>query len=727
MATYIITGPNGKKYKVTGPGTKEEALARVRAQVEGSAASSDTPEMAARRRQGLDAAPPPFNPNVAGYDPQTGNVEHTSAGDKFGAFTGSVLEGVPVAGPALRSGAESVAAGLASATGGGDYSTLKRQATAATNQEIADNPRMAMTGRIAGAVAPMVAAGGTGIGARVLGMGAAPLLERTIASGASSAAISGADTYARGGDLSDILKSAAIGGGVGTVLPGAGDAIGAFGRSIYDTVAPRVRALVRPAQEAERRVGAAQTIDAANAGAPILTATDEAAAARNGQTLLNVDRGGMTTRSLLRSATNQDPEAHGMVATAIEKRLQGRGQDVNDFIDRLAGGNVSDVAAQDAISAAAKRTNNPAYKLAESTAAAQKMDDPGLLELLQAPAFRDAVRTAETRGANRAVAQGFKPIKNPFEFAADGSVSMKPGVAPTLQFWNQVKINLDGEIGKAVRAGDKPMVGDLQALKDKLVAQLDAAVPEYKAARQGAFSFFQAEDALDAGKKFVMQNRTLDETAKVLSKFTPKERQAFAIGFASELKDLVKQTGGVNVIDRVWGKAGSTQAKEKIMLALGQKNYQEFEQFVKVDAARDNLRKVMSGSDTARKLVEIGLAHISGGVGTGIGVGGSYGLFTGDWKKGIIYGAIAGLTRKYTGHVNDQMTKQIAKLLLSDDPTALQRAVTMAARNPKAAAAVEAIQTAIGSAFRGLGDTQAAPRQPLQITVHPQPSAQPNQ
>jgi hypothetical protein len=219
----------------------------------------------------------------------------------------------------------------------------------------------------------------------------------------------------------------------------------------------------------------------------------------------------------------------------------------------------------------------------------------------------------------------------------------------------------------------------------------------------------------DAGKKFVTQNRNLDETARALSKMKPAERLSFAVGFASELKDLIKQSGDrTNVISKIFG---SPQARAKVHLALGPKAYGEFEQFVKVENAMDMLRGAMGNSKTAQYIIESGLA----GVGTGV--------FTGDWRKGIGAAAVAGLARKYGMKVDQTMAKQMAKLLLSDNPTALNRAAKMAAANPKAAQAVENLQKLIGLATRGIADTQIAPaRQPLQITVgRPQPSAQPQQ
>lgn len=159
------------------------------------------------------------NPNLpAGFDPATGKVSHNGVVDKGIAFTGSVLEGVPVAGPALRSGAESLAAGVT----GRD----KSQINAATNEMMADNPGTALAGNVTGAVAgtlPAMAAA-----PEVFGIGEGiPLATTMIRSAITGGGIGGADSAVRsGGDPYETLKGAGLGGGLGLLGPVAGKFIG---------------------------------------------------------------------------------------------------------------------------------------------------------------------------------------------------------------------------------------------------------------------------------------------------------------------------------------------------------------------------------------------------------------------------------------------------------------------------------------------------------------------
>jgi hypothetical protein len=711
MPTFEITTPNGKTYEITGP-NKAGALKALKAQLadlEKAQAPINPRERAAQVRA-LPEDQREVPSEAAMREP---SPEDTGAAAKGAAFTTGFTEGLPIVGPTALKGVNAIAAGIVTPFSDKSFGENYDDMGGIAEKSQRDNPNWATGGRVAGAVAPMLALGGTTLGAQALGVTGRSLGTRALASGVSNAGINMADTAARGGDVGETLKSGGIGVGIGVAVPFLGAGLNQLWRAGAETLGPRINALTNPVREGSRRVTTAMEIDAKNAAAPVINSADEASAALNGQELLNVDRGGQTSRSLLRSAVNQDPDALGSASVAVADRFASQGDRATTFIDRISRGAADSQAAKDAISTAAKKSNPIAYGKAYKAPAAQDMSNPELLNLLQSPAMREAAKQAETRSANRAVVDGFSPVKSPFVIDEAGAVSMKPGVKPTLQFWDQVKRNLDADIGKASRAGDKTAVADLTALKSKLVSELDAAVPEYKAARQGAMAFFDAEDALDAGRKFVMQNRTLPEAQKALAAMNPTERAAFAVGFASEMKEAIKATGdSVNVTKKLFG---SEQARQKILLALGKKNYQEFEQFVKVENTMDLLRGALGNSTSVRQLMELGLAHVSGSVGSGVGAGGATFMMTGDWKKTFAATAIAGLTRRYGLRADATMTKQIAQLLLSNDPTALQRAATMAARNPVAAEAVEAIQSAIGLAVKGAGIDQARP--PLEITA----------
>lgn len=701
MPSFVITDKaSGKKYKVTGP-SKERALEVWRKkQASGELDAVAKPKAEINPDTMQPEGVPAFVPRdkegkpLAGYDPATGTMGHSKM-DQTGAFTTAATDAVPIVGPYLTKSVNKAAAALVTPFSDSTFAENEKEISGYGPKAQADNPGYALGGRVTGTVAPMLALGTTALGARALGITGNSLGARVLASAATSGGIGGADTAARGGTLTQSLTSARDNALIGGAVPLASEGVGEIVKGVYKTVAPYLGRWINPAKEAERRVGTVYGADVAKGN--YLGAADEAAAVANGQPIINADRAGPQTRAMLRDAAAVNPDDAALIKKTVDTRFETQSDRANTFIDRISNGKASDTDLQDEIAAGKKAVNDPAYKAAMTSKAAQNMDSPELLGLLASPSVRKAVVDAEKTGADRAVVAGHQTIKNPFVIDDAGNVSLRdPKVKPTLAFWNEVKINLDSQISKAAREGDKAAISNLRDLKAKLVGELDNAVPEYKTARQGAAEFFQAENMLDAGKQFVTSKYTNEEVARVLAKAKPAERQAFAIGFASRLKKVIDTAGDrkTDVINKIWG---NPAAREKLMTALGPKHYAEFEQFVNVETAMDSLRGAVTRPNIMKQLTEAGLSFAGNSGVVGLGAGAGTFQMTGDWKKSLTAGVIAAALRARGAKVDAAMAKQVVNLLMSDDPAALQRAVTMASRNPDVAKTVRAVQSLLSS------------------------------
>lgn len=541
-------------------------------------------------------------------------------------------------------------------------------------------------------------AGGMALGG-TLSKGGASLIDKATstvgkiaAGGAEGALYSGASGFGNAQGV-DRFKDAGTGLVVGGVIGGGIPLVGAGLRAGYNGIAnaaSKVRSTYAPEAEASARIARAMKKDATSA-AGVLSPDDIAAAGRNNQPLMNLDRGGEETRALARSAANQSPTARGELEKNVSDRFSDQSGRVVNLMDRITGNQADDLAAQDTLKAAAKAANAPAYNKAHNAPAAQQLYTPELQELMQSPAVRKAVKEVEAKSANRAAVEGFKAIKNPFHEASDGSFKLRQTadgklIAPNLRFWDQVKRNLDDEIGPLQRSGQNTSAADLIGIKNKLVNTLDSVVPEYKAARQGAASFFGAEDALEAGKKFAKSSRMLPEYKRGLFAMKAPERELFKTGFASEIIDQAKASGDrTNVINRIFA---SPESRQKMRLALGEQGAKEVEAFVRVENAMDAARGAFGNSTTARQLVELGL------------VGGGTWYYTGDLNKGVIAAAtLKGL--KYGGQKIDQrVLKSVAELLLSNDPTKIKQIQKLATASPQYLAAVQAVTKSLEMAGR---------------------------
>lgn len=508
-----------------------------------------------------------------------------------------------------------------------------------------------MTGGALSKIGPMAASAGRGLAARI-GAGAAE--------GAAYGAVSGAGNA--DGDVSDAVSGgttgALLGGAVGGGLP----VIGAGLRAVGGKVASGVRSVASPKSEAQSRIAKAMQNDAGNIA---LQSGDDAIAAANNQRLMNVDRGGETTRALARAASNVEPDARATFQRAADDRFASQGDRAVDIIKKVAGGEVDDIAFQETIRNQARVSNAAAYKAAMSSPSAQSVFTPKLQQLMQSPAVRAAVRSAPTKSANRSL----HDIANPFEVNSRGAYVLRKKadgtlISPNLGFWDQVKRNLDDQIGKAQRSGERSTAADLMNLKTQLVDELDNVVPAYKTARAGAAAAFGAEDAVDAGKKYARVSRNTPEMVRALGKMTDAEKKAFKAGFASELIDKVKSTNDrSNVIRSMFQ---SAESREKVVAAFGEGKARELEAFVRIEGAMDALRGSMGNSTTARQLMELGL------VGGGNAAAGGYGLVTGDFRLAALTGAATGV-RYGRRKVDDAVMKEMAKILTSSDKAAMNK------------------------------------------------------
>lgn len=175
------------------PGTKEYAQ-QIQAEVN---AGKPTPQPA--------TAPPEWQPPDVMPAP-------------LRAFSTNAVENIPLVGGLIQKQREATETPYQAAV----YQSADQQA-----------PVAATAGKVFGEVAPLVVAGGTGIGAKALGTAAdyglgtvGNLLARTAAGGLSSAAIAGGDTLARGGSMGDAGHNALMAGGLGAAAAPVASALG---------------------------------------------------------------------------------------------------------------------------------------------------------------------------------------------------------------------------------------------------------------------------------------------------------------------------------------------------------------------------------------------------------------------------------------------------------------------------------------------------------------------
>jgi hypothetical protein len=445
-------------------------------------------------------------------------------------------------------------------------------------------------------------------------------------------------------------------------------------RAVGRPIATALRGAINPEEEAARRVVGAVERDVRvdpNAVSR-LTPQEFAASAQQGGPATILDIGGETTRGLARSAANSSPEGRFALNQTINNRFEGQATRVINWLNSTFH-YPNAHAQQEAIDQVQRTANRAGYNRAYAESAQRNpagLWDEGFDQISQAPPVQDAIRKASITGASRAAREGFTPIGNPFVMdRATGRMTLRTDAQgniigrPNLQFWDEVKKNLD-------KAGGYEARDFARVLRE----HLDELAPSYRQARAGAAHFFGAENALEAGQNFVTAKLGNREARAALARMNDTERQLFQDGFVSRFVEMVNETGDRRNIMNMIGQSGA--AREKLAIALGPRRAAELEAGLRVEGIMDLARGAVQGnSTTARQLAELGFASGAGGVGM-------YGTYNMDPAQ-MTYAAVAGALLAGRRYSDQRVAQAVARLLTSDNPQVLARGISYVARNQR--------------------------------------------
>lgn len=557
-----------------------------------------------------------------------------------------------------------------------------------------EHPIADAVSEMAGGIASTGGLAKTATGAKVLGLGGKTLPQMMTQGAVSGGIINTADAEVRGDNP---LTAGIVGAGIGGVAPAAGRLINAASAPVQNAI----RSARNPELEAERRVASSLDRDM-KAGDVGVTPQEFVAASADNQPVALIDAGGETTRALARSAANTSPEGRGEMNRMIDARFESQAPRLADWLRQTF--HYPDAAAQqEAIDHVEKVVNRSNYMKAMKEGDRDIMS-PELDRLMGSPSMVEAMRKAALSGKDRAVTQGLGAMRQGVT-VENGLVKFTKGpngvpTYPNLAFWDATKRELSDMTTKSMKAGAKEESGTLTDLSKALRAELDKQVPSYQTARSGAASFFDAENAIEAGQKFVgaSQKFGIPAVRRQLAKMSPQEKQMFQDGYVSRLVETIEKTGDRrSILNNI---QNSHAAKEEINVALGPQRAKEIEGRLRVEGIMDLACPALQGnSTTARQLVELGLA---GGVG-------GYEQLQGDpealMKAALVYGAAR-------GHrvVDERVARHVARLLVSNDVKQLRRGITLLSRNQNMMGSIRNADATLGAiAVRGAlpGATQA--------------------
>lgn len=582
MPVYTVEGPDGRRYKIEGP--ENATAAQLAAVIQGGGAPRNLDAIENELRTSLDRgerdraealqaelyAHPDF---AAQRQQQLQSVNAQLGPQQVGTGEGAArlgLQGLTF-GLADELGAAG-AAGYESLVNGRDFSTeygiLHDKLTDERQRFSTENPKTAIAAELGGGVLT----GGAGLAKGVAKMGGKSLLSKGATAagvGATEGAIYGG---AQGSGLEDRAQGALEGGITGAVLAPVAGAAASLGGRVLSPVAEWTtdKLLVGPNRAARRFLADDLATEGFDSRAL------ESARRKLGPDAILADASTAARDSLEGVLSMTDNPAARNSAEQLFK-TRNKGQQPRLFDDLQAELNVpADASLPGVLKALKEQRGTVADELYGAAKAKPLQATEKLQSILKADAVKKAAKDAEATLSNKRI--GGDEISH-------------------IDYLDAIKQNLDDQIGAAVRQGEKGKVRDLVRLKKELVAEVDAQVPEYKAARDAYAGDSRLLDASEYGRKILRED--YDVLDDVLQGMSDSEKQMFRLGAQRAIREKLMQAPDTHNATR---RISSQLLRERMRRAFP--DDKAFNRFIKQVEIEDDIFRttaVLGNSKTAMR------------------------------------------------------------------------------------------------------------------------------
>jgi hypothetical protein len=471
---------------------------------------------------------------------------------------------------------DEIAAGAGAATGSGGTMGDRYTANLATERGRdkafeAENPYTAMAAQIAGGIAnPVTRFPLTG-----------GLLRRSLMAGGAGGVLGAAAGFGEGeGNFADRGGAALTGGVTGAALGGALPVVAEGVSRLARRVAPYLGMNV-PATDAQRVL----LRDLERSGTSLDDVRAGLAGAGN-QPMVIADVAGENVAGRAQKVARVPGAGRQMAADLVEgrgglnqsARLEGevkRAINAEDFASTK-----QDLLRTRATAAAPKY--EAAFTRIVPTAEEAAKVERFIKDPIGQEALQKGLRIIELE--HLAAGTKFDPAAYAVARAPDGKFILEPEKVPTLRLMDAVKRGYD-----EIVEGYRNDVGVLQldqygrAVNNARAAYRNELVdmyPRYGGALKAWSGPSEALDAMALGKRVLTGEA--DETAQVIAKMSPSEKDMFRIGVSRALIDRVKNTGDtrdLSAVQNIWGSQG---VRERVAAAFDDpKDFERFSDFMK--------------------------------------------------------------------------------------------------------------------------------------------------
>jgi len=562
------------------------------------------------------------------------------------------------------------------------------RAKGAADEFGAEHPAQAIIGEAGGVAATLPAAGLRVIQPIEKAPGIINLATRLARAGVNatpytlaSGALMGSGATERDAPMSERLENMREGGnvsaGINMLAAGAGGTLGGIYRGARRMGGPvgdlirTAEGLIAPKAAAERMIG--QEVSREPGG--VAGAAERMAEGQGRGVPMSVGAaGGEAAGRLARTAADASSEAGAILKAGVAETKGGQSSRMEEAARRLLRyepGSMGEFG--DRLTKASRDALEPAYEDVRA-AHPEGIINARLADLVDSPLVKPfLIKARDAADLEARVGRGTGAMVPP------PPGSMYRTGAPTIDFWDQLQRQIRGKADQLYRAGNEAEAGTLRELRRQVLAEVDAAVPEFKNARGIARHFFGAEDALDVGKMAV-RDKDFGEREALLAMrdATPEEktllREGFLHGKIEQLSN-VKTNRSIADPGQFWN---GTREERVARVLLGDRDFAMLDFVRNAEAGLNRFERNVTGrSDTAQRLWK--RLGVAGGIG-GIGA----------WLSGNDprAGAAAGVMFRLGGipflHAAEERTfRRMAQMLLSNDPAVMEAAARRVAGNPR--------------------------------------------
>jgi hypothetical protein len=528
--------------------------------------------------------------------------------------------------------------------------------------------------------------------------GGLPLYARTAGAVGAGLAAQGAKDF-----IGDKLEPGGL-GATGATL-GSAVAGGMAGSSLASRGVNLARSILTPSSEASSRIAKSIASDATIGGKSGAQIAMDDAAARGVSPM--AASGEQTKKMIADAAGRVDDVSRGTFNTSIARQRDDAVDLVDRSLENMFGKPVRAFDEADAITQRVSQLNDVNYQrvmsLPQAQAVPQKLIGPIAARL---PKNTISSVLDDMRQNN------INPVSLGLVKTGGNTYAIPPNGA-SLRFWDEVKQNLDSQIGslydpvtKALKPGANKQAATLMSTKSDLVDALDRAVKDYKQIRFEASELYGARNAIEAGYRFFNDNnaKNLHNIKKMVAqKLTPAQREDFAYGAAGAYRDALEKNPSAALAMFSGSKAGFLS--EKMKYALGPQRADELIGTVIAQRLNSRIADVAGPASSGYgSLLSSGAVGGAGGAGAGylgqaLLAGESAALQNAAFGLGSIAaaGAAAGLVGRAAYNAKERrVAKEI--LRLAADPASSAKIAKMIREMPEARSALSKMMSATARA-----------------------------